>query len=74
MGMIERILEKTPRKDKRRGKIATVIGTACGAVLATGLVLNPIGIIALTIGAVVFGGKAVYHAQKTEDDATDSGN
>lgn len=68
MGLINRILEKTPKRDKNKGKIATAIGAACGAVLATGLILNPFGIIALTIGAVIFGGKAVYHAQKTEEE------
>lgn len=70
MKLINRIFEKTPKREKTKGKIATAIGTVCGAVLATGLVVNPIGIIALTIGAVIFGGKAVYHAQKTEDKET----
>jgi len=64
MNILERIKEVTPQKDKRKGKIATAIGVACGAVLATGLVVNPIGIIALTVGAAIFGGKALFHAQK----------
>lgn len=66
MNIIERIKSKTPRKDKRDGKIATTIGTVCAAVLATGLVANPIGVIALVIGATAFGAKAVFHAQKVQ--------
>jgi hypothetical protein len=65
MRLIDRIRKRTPIKDRRRGRIATTIGTVCAAVLATGLVANPIGIVCLTVGAVVFGGKALFHAQKT---------
>lgn len=64
MKLLERIRKETPIKDKIDGIFCTKIGVACGAILATGLVVNPIGIVCLTIGAVVFGGKAVYHAQK----------
>ncbi len=66
-GLFKRITKKTPKKDKLIGKISTAIGTTCGIVLATGLVLNPIGIVALIVGATVFGGKAVYHAQKVDE-------
>jgi hypothetical protein len=64
MNLIERIKKRTPRKDRIKGQIATTIGTICGAILATGLIINPVGILCLTVGAVVFGGKAIYHAQK----------
>jgi len=66
MNIVERIKAKTPRKDKNKGQLATTIGTVCGAILATGLVVNPFGIIALVVGATAFGAKAVYHAQKVQ--------
>jgi len=66
MNIIERIKSKTPKADKKKGQLATTIGTVCAAVLATGLVVNPIGIIALVIGATAFGAKAIFHAQKTD--------
>tara|TARA_R110000868_G_C10844017_1_gene760293 strand:+ start:360 stop:563 length:204 start_codon:yes stop_codon:yes gene_type:complete len=64
MNLIERIKKRTPRKDRIKGQIATTIGSICGAVLATGLIVNPIGILCLTVGTIIFGGKALYHAQK----------
>lgn len=64
MNMIERIKKRTPRKDRIKGQISTTIGSICGAVLATGLIVNPIGILCLTVGTIIFGGKALYHAQK----------
>jgi len=67
MKLIDRIKSKTPRRNKRIGKPLGVLGTVCGAILATGLVVNPIGLVALTVGAIVFGGGAVYNAQKVED-------
>lgn len=66
-GFIERVNSPTPKRDKFIGKLSTAIGTACGAILLTGMVLNPIGIVALIVGATVFGGKAVYHAQKVDE-------
>ena len=65
MKFFDKIRKETPLKDKIDGIFCTKIGIICATVLATGLVVNPIGIIALSIGAVVFGGKAVYHAKKT---------
>ena len=64
MNLIERIKAKTPRKNKVTGKISTVIGVACASALGTGLIVNPIAIVALTVGSVVFGGKALFDAQK----------
>jgi hypothetical protein len=66
MRIIKRIKSKTPLSDKLDGQFCTKIGLVCATILATGLVVNPIGIVALSVGAVVFGGKAVYHAQKVE--------
>jgi hypothetical protein len=66
MKLISNILKTTPLKDKIDGTVSTQLGLVCGAVLATGVVTNPIGIVLLTIGAVVFSGKAVFHAQKVE--------
>lgn len=64
MNIIERIKAKTPVHHKRAGINSTLLGTICAGVLATGVVVNPIGIVALTIGSIVFGGKALFHAQK----------
>jgi len=66
MNIIERIKSKTPVHHKRAGINSTMLGSVCAGVLATGLVTNPIGIVALTIGSIVFGGKALFHAQKTQ--------
>lgn len=63
--LFKKIRKETPLKDKIDGIFCTKLGIICATVLATGLIVNPIGIIALSIGAVVFGGKAVYHAKKT---------
>lgn len=64
MKLIERIKRRTPINDKRKGKIATAIGIACATILTLGVVTAPIGIALLSVGAAVFGSKAVYHAQK----------
>ena len=66
MNIIERIKSKTPVHHKRAGINATMIGTVCAGLLATGVVTNPIGIAVLTVGSIVFGGKALFHAQKTQ--------
>ena len=66
MNIIERIKAKTPKRHKKIGKITTVIGATCATILSLGLVVNPIGIIALTVGAVAFGGKALHSAIQVE--------
>ena len=71
MGMIKRIFELTPEKDKRKGRLATVLSTVCGALLTAGVISNPVGVALLTVGATLFGGKALYHAQKTEINGED---
>lgn len=64
MKIFDRIKAKTPRKDKKIGQNMTLISTVCGAVLATGLIVSPIGILGLVIVGTFCGGKALYHAQK----------
>jgi hypothetical protein len=66
MEIIKRIKARTPRKNKTKGKVLTALGTACGVILAAGVIANPIGIAALTVGAIVFGSGAVYNAQKVQ--------
>lgn len=68
MKLLRKIRAKTPERDKVIGKVSTVIGTTCATVLALGLVANPIGIVALTVGSILFGGKAFFHATKTVED------
>lgn len=65
--LIDRIKSKTPQRHKKIGKLATVLGAIAGGVLATGLIVNPVGIIALTVIAIAGGGKALYHAQKVDE-------
>lgn len=65
MNLFERLKSRTPLSDRKKGKIATAIGVACATILTLGVVTAPIGITLLTVGAAVFGGKALFHAQKT---------
>lgn len=65
MKLIERIKSRTPLSDRKKDKIATAIGIACATILTLGVVTAPLGITLLTVGAAVFGGKALFHAQKT---------
>ena len=65
MNLFERLKSRTPLSDRKKGKIATAIGVACATILTLGVVTAPIGIALLTVGAAVFGGKALFHAQKT---------
>jgi hypothetical protein len=65
--MIKRIFAKTPKRDKLIGKICSLIGMTCTAIMATGSIVNVTAIVLLTISATVFSSKALYHAQKTEE-------
>ena len=65
MNLLKRILSPTPRQHRINGQISTAISGACTAVLSLGTVKTEEIIIALTFTAVFFGGKAVFHAQKT---------
>jgi hypothetical protein len=68
MNIIERIQEKTPKKNKLGLKIASVLGAVSLAVAESGLVDNrPVLKIALEVLSVKLGAIAVYNAQKVED-------
>jgi len=68
MNIIERIQEKTPKKNKLGLKIASVLGAVSLAVAESGLVDNrPILKIGLEVLSVKLGAIAVYNAQKVED-------
>jgi len=68
MNIIERIQEKTPKKNKLGLKIASVLGAVSLAVAESGLVdRRPVLKIALEVISVKLGAIAVYNAQKVED-------
>lgn len=68
MNIIERIKEKTPKKNKLGLKIASVLGAVSLAVAESGLVdRRPVLKIALEVLSVKLGAIAVYNAQKVED-------
>ena len=53
MNLIDKLKAKTPRRNKRNGHILGSIGTICATILATGLVVNPIAIIILSVGSAL---------------------
>lgn len=65
MNFLERILSRTPKQHKLVGKWCTFIGFVSASILSTGYVQNEFAIFVLTVISLVFGGKALYHAQKT---------
>jgi hypothetical protein len=68
MNIIERIKEKTPKKNKLVSQITTVLGTVSLAVSQSGLVdQRPILKLGLEVLAVKLGAVAVYNAQKVEE-------
>jgi|JFJP01.1.fsa_nt_gi hypothetical protein len=67
MNIIEKFKTRTPRKNKRNGRLLTLVGTFAGALLTVGAVTNPIGIAALITLSIVGGAGAVYHGSKTEE-------
>ncbi len=73
MNIIERIQEKTPKKNKLGLKIASVLGAVSLAVAESGLVDNrPLIKIGLEVLSVKLGTIAVYNAQKVEDGQTNN--
>ena len=73
MNIIERIQEKTPKKNKLGLKIASVLGAVSLAVAESGLVDNrPVLKISLEVLSVKLGAIAVYNAQKVEDGQTNN--
>ena len=68
MNIIERIKEKTPKKNKLGLKIASVLGAVSLAVAQSGAVDNrPVLKLGLEVLAVKLGAIAVYNAQKVEE-------
>jgi len=68
MNIIERIKEKTPKKNKLGLKIASVLGAVSLAVAESGIVDHrPLLKIGLEVLSVKLGAVAVYNAQKVED-------
>lgn len=68
MKIIERIKAKTPKDDKRKGKIKTVVATVFTTVVGVGLITNPLisGIVLLVAGYL--GKDALNHAQQVEEE------
>jgi hypothetical protein len=67
MSLIERIGQKTPKKNKLVSQITTVLGTVSLAVSQSGLVdQKPMLKLGLEVLAVKLGAIAVYNAQKVE--------
>jgi hypothetical protein len=64
LNFLQRILAPTPKKEAQRGKLMGFLGTVCAITLTLGVVVNPIGIAALTIGAVATGALALRDASK----------
>lgn len=68
----QKIIAKTPRKNKVRGQLMTAIGTGASIALMSGVVTAPLGVLALAITAVLTGGMAFSDATKTVKDAKDN--
>lgn len=66
MSLFEKVKAPTPKKDKIIGKITTIIGGVCAITLTLGVVANPIGVTALAIGSLLFGGDAFLRAKKLD--------
>jgi len=67
MNIIDKIKAKTSRKNRVEGQTATIIGAVAGTVLASGLIVNPFGILALTVIGVIAGVKAGKNMLKVGD-------
>lgn len=68
MKLIKRLKAKTPRDNKRVGRIASVIALVSGSILTAGVITAPIGITILSVVSAVSGGVALYNGQKVEKD------
>lgn len=69
MNLIEKFKAKTPKKNKRIGRIFTAIGVIAGTILTAGVVTAPLGVTILTVVSAVSTGVAVFNGQKVEEDA-----
>lgn len=67
MTLLQKFKAPTPKKNKRIGRIATIIAGAVGAILTTGVVTAPIGIAILTATGAVASSVAVINGAKVEE-------
>ena len=68
MRIIDKIKAKTSKENRVIGQIKTTVGAILGAIALSGLVVNPIGVLALTIGSIVCGISASKNALKVGED------
>ena len=69
MNIIEKIKAPTPKKNKRNGKLATVISGVAESIALSGAFDNrPVINMALHIVATVFGGIALNNAIKVDEN------
>jgi len=72
MKILDKLRAKTPERDKKIGILATKIGIGAGTALtlitSLGIAFPPLGLVALGLVAVTFGGKAFYHG--LQEDAS----
>ena len=69
MNIFQRIKAKTPKRNKKIGKIVTVIGGACLLVAESGQIEHkPTLKLTLNVIGLLCGAKALYHAQKVENN------
>jgi len=68
MKLIQKIKAKSTQSNRIKGQLFTTLGAIASAILLTGVIINPIGIVALTILAVASGVKASGHAITAEND------
>jgi hypothetical protein len=72
MKILDKLRAKTPKKDKRIGKLVTALGTGCATTLAVataiGFVFPPTAFLLLTIGSIVLGGEAFRRGMKVEKE------
>lgn len=63
---LKRFPAPTPKKNKDRGRLATVVGTAAGFLIFVGAVSNPFGLAALYTVAAVCGSVAIKDGSSVE--------
>jgi hypothetical protein len=66
LGIIDKMVEPTPDKSKKIGKIATAVASAMGIILTFGGITAPLGIAIITGVGAISTGVAVYHGQKVD--------
>ena len=71
MKIIDRIKAKSSKDNRVIGQVKTTLGAILGAVALSGLVVNPVGVLALTIGGIICGVSASKNALKVGDDSTE---